>query len=100
MLEHEKGRGEIPLFPLGRTVITIAAQRRLEQLGRDPREFLRRHHMGDWGDLTESDVEANEIALVEKYRLFSAYELDASNTVWVITEDNRSVTTILLPEDY
>lgn len=62
--------------------------------------FLARHQSGDWGELDEHDTQANETALEEGLRLLSVYETAAGVRTYVITEWDRSVTTILLPEDY
>ncbi len=65
-------------------------------------DCLARHMHGDWGDLCEADKLTNEQALKNGDRLMSAYKGDALNwpTVWIITEADRSTTTILFPEDY
>ena len=62
--------------------------------------YLVRHVTGDWGDLPEEDIEENELSLREGYRLFSAYHLNTGTKIYVITEWDRSVTTILLPDEY
>jgi hypothetical protein len=64
-----------------------------------PFEYLARHATGDWGELCAFDCRQNEIALREGYRVFSSYSV-GMECVWVITEADRSVTTILLPEEY
>src|SRR5690348_13790903 len=89
-----------PLFPLGRVVITANAQRQLPP--DDVLTALRRHRAGDWGDLCEEDREANESALQHGERLFSVYHTaaPARTKFYLITEWDRSATTILLPEDY
>ena len=85
-------------FPLGRTVITANA---LEELDReDVCRSLGRHHQGDWGNLAPEDVDENELSLKEGFRLLSAYEDRHGRKFWIITEADRSVTTVLLPEDY
>lgn len=61
---------------------------------------LARHLSGDWGDLCKEDWATNEEALLDGYRLFSAYKQEGMQTIWIITEADRSVTTILLPEEY
>ena len=93
-------RGKKPLFPLGQVVATPAALAALEEAGQTPHEFLDRHRVGDWGTLPEEDVRENERALSMGSRLFSAYNLADETRIWVITEWDRSVTTILRPEDY
>ena len=61
---------------------------------------LARHSAGDWGDMCEGDKQANEAALVDGSRLFSAYKADGRPKIWIITEANRSATTILFPYEY
>ena len=62
--------------------------------------ILARHELGDWGDLDAEDRAQNDLALEQGERLLSAYGIRDDLKVWVITERDRSVTTILLPEDY
>ena len=88
------------LFPLGRIVATPGA---LEVLAsEEPLALLRRHQSGDWGDVGPEDWKMNDRDLREGERLFSVYELDGARglRVYVITEWDRSATTILLPEEY
>ena len=59
-----------------------------------------RHLAGDWGDLCDEDRVANEQALAEGGRLFSSYTQEGDQKIWIITEWDRSVTTVLLPEEY
>lgn len=87
------------MFPLGRTVATPAALAALEAAGTTPAALLARHHGGDWGELCPDDVEQNRRALADGSRLLSSYRV-GEQKVWVITEADRSATTILLPEDY
>ena len=61
--------------------------------------MLNRHSRGDWGDMHPEDMEANDQALVDGSRLFSSYMV-ADKKVWVLTEANRSVTTVLFPSEY
>jgi len=61
---------------------------------------LLRHVAGDWGDLCTEDKEQNEYMLVNGGRLFSAYKLNNGDKIWIITEADRSATTMLLPEEY
>ena len=86
-------------LPLGRVVATPGALETILDAGDDPFDYIARHATGDWGDLCDFDRRQNEIALREGYRVFSSYEVPAGR-VWVITEADRSVTTILLPEEY
>ena len=61
--------------------------------------LLARHHSGDWGDVCEEDWESNEEALLMQLRIMSSYKF-TNDKIWIITEAERSVTTILLPSDY
>lgn len=63
-------------------------------------DALRRHVSGDWGDVCKVDCEENELSLREGFRLLSAYKSNEGTTFWIITEADRSHTTILLPEEY
>jgi hypothetical protein len=85
-------------LPLGRVVATPGALKFLSEIGEDPFDYLARHATGDWGDLCAFDRHQNEIALREGLRIFSSYNA-AGGRVWIITEADRSVTTILLPEE-
>ena len=88
------------LFSLGQTLATPGALRALEQAGQSPLEFLRRHQTGDWGELCDEDKRENEFSLKHGFRILSAYRTTADVRLWVITEADRSATTILLPEEY
>jgi len=86
------------LFCLGQIVITMNAK---EQLNRqDVLASLARHSQGDWGNLDEADRQENERSLNQGYRILSAYQDRHGTKLWIITEADRSSTTILLPEDY
>lgn len=86
-----------PRVSLGILLITDNAHDLLtqEEIG----QALARHLVGDWGDLPPEDWEANEEGLVQGYRLLSAYG-KGDRRFWIITEADRSITTILLPNDY
>jgi hypothetical protein len=84
--------------PLGRTVATPAALAAVSQP--DILAALRRHAAGDWGNVDPDDRAANDLALATGGRLLSVYESAEETTFWVITEADRSVTTVLLPDDY
>ena len=96
-----------PLFPLGQIVATPGAL----DASRYPEQFLEllaRHVRGDWGCVDPEDAATNVEAVQADLRILSAYPIDADkpcaghgdNCLWVITEADRSVTTILLPEEY
>lgn len=89
-----------PLFTIGRLLATPGAIELLAERGLSPFEFVSRHRQGDWGDLDEEDVQANCAALTHGSRLLSSYRLDADTRLWIITEADRSVTTLLLPSEY
>jgi hypothetical protein len=85
---------------MGRPAITPAAEAALNAAGIHPVRLLARHIHGDWGDVLAEDMATNELALLSGARLLSSYTIPGGRKVWVITEADRSVTTILLPEDY
>jgi hypothetical protein len=85
-------------FPLGALVMTSHAAEVLDQADIGP--ALARHSRGDWGDVSSEDWLANEAALAEGTRLLSAYVAGDGTRFWIITEADRSATTVLLPEDY
>lgn len=86
------------LFPLGQCVVASTAQAVL--LPSLVRELLQRHAQGDWGELDHEDREQNQRALRKGLRLFSRYTDGQGRAVYVITEADRSSTTVLLAEDY
>lgn len=89
-----------PKFPLGRIVATPGALEAIQEAGQEPAEFLLRHQAGDWGDVCEEDRQENELSLKKGFRLLSVYYTAKGVKLWVITEADRSATTILLPEEY
>jgi len=88
----------LALFPLGRIVmtkgvhLTIAAEESLDA--------LLMHAQGNWGDVCDEDRHSNEDAIVRGFRLFSVYHSSDNLKFWIITEADRSYTTVLLPEEY
>ena len=87
-------------FDLGTIVATPGALEALAVSGESPSTFLCRHVAGDWGDLDEEDRAENELSVQEGFRILSAYHLRDGTKIWIITEADRSSTTILLPEEY
>ena len=85
-------------FALGQTVITANALSKLVSM--DVLSGLQRHASGDWGDVDPEDWQSNDLALEQGERLLSAYRSAAGVKFWIITEADRSLTTVLLPEDY
>jgi len=86
-------------FPLGQVVSTPGALKLLEEAGEDPYLLLARHRSGDWGELAAHDRQENELSLKYGWRILSSYSV-GEGRVWIITEADRSYTTILLPEEY
>lgn len=89
-----------PRFPLGQTVVTAGVHELILAGVFNPIDLLRRHQSGDWGEVCAEDHQVNEDALRYGNRILSAYTLADTTKVWIITEADRSVTTILLPEEY
>jgi len=90
-------------FPMGRLLVTRGVNdRRAEEepFAKFVLDSLNRHAMGDWGDLCAEDRQENERSLNGGCRLLSAYEKDDLPKIWIITEADRSVTTVLFPEEY
>jgi len=86
-------------LPLGRVLATPGALKVLRESGGHPFDYLARHATGDWGDICKEDRRENELSLRHGRRVLSSYTL-GEGRIWVITEADRSVTTILLPEEY
>jgi hypothetical protein len=87
-------------FALGQVVATQGALSALEEARQGPLDFVARHASGDWGDVCEEDRAENEFSLKNGLRLLSVYRTDKGEKLYVITEWDRSVTTVLLPEEY
>ena len=88
-----------PNFSLGNLVATPNATRLLEKHHANTQDFLQRPQQGDWGEVDEEDAVMNDFAVENDERIFSAHPL-GSDTIWLIIERDRSVTTTLMPEDY
>lgn len=105
VLEPEKRKTErvesAERFELGQVVATPGALKALEASGVSAHRLLWRHVTGDWGDLDDHDRAANERALLTGERLLSSYNLPGTDErIWIITEWDRSATTLLLPDEY
>jgi hypothetical protein len=87
-------------FPPGQIVATPGALAALEESGESPDVFLKRHLTGDWGEVDDHDRRENELSVVQGFRLLSAYTLSNGTKLWIITEADRSATTLLLPSEY
>ncbi len=87
-------------FTLGRMVITVACKAHMDRLNADPLHFLSRHVNGDWGELGTDDKRANEEAIRHSMRIMSRYQLSDGENIYIITERDRSCTTIMLRDEY
>ncbi len=90
-----------PLFPLGNLYTTRGALALFTESG-DSRELVNliaRHASGDWGDVPPEDALANVTALTHRLRILSSYPV-GEHRVWIITEADRSSTTVLRPDEY
>jgi len=89
-----------PRFELGQTVATPGALDAIKATGEEVRLFIFRHEHGDWGSVSQGDAWSNDEDLVNGQRLLSQYRLSDDTRIWIITEWDRSVTTVLLPSEY
>lgn len=87
-------------LPLGRLLATPAAVDAMQSAGASIFALVNRHACGDWGDLSEADREQNDLSVVAGRRVLSCYPLGGELKVWIITDADRSTTTLLLPEEY
>lgn len=87
-------------FAPGIIVATQGVQTLIEQKNLQPLPYLLRHLSGDWGDVDPEDWQANQTALERDERLLSVYHVTSEQALWIITEWDRSVTTLLLPDEY
>ena len=97
------GNGADKSFTLGQMVLTRGVKDKVAddvQFAKFVTESRGRHAKGDWGDLSQEDKKENEYALGKYLRLFSAYERNGLPKIWIITEADRSVTTVLFPDEY
>lgn len=87
-------------FPLGRLFMTPGAIEALEEAGQSSQEFISRHARLEQGELCDEDQRENLFSLDKHLRIFSAYKTSGGVKLWVITETDRSATTLLLPSEY
>jgi hypothetical protein len=87
-------------IPLGRTLATPGALAAMQRSGDVPADFLRRHECQDWGNVDPEDWARNDAALKDGSRIVSSYRLKDGTALWCITEADRAVTTLLLPDEY
>ena len=90
----------ICLFALGQVVATPGALDLLDRTATNAMDLLRRHQCGDWGSVPPEDAEENRRSIEAGYRILSSYFLNDAERLWIITEADRSTTTLLLPDEY
>ena len=89
-----------PKFPLGRVFLTQGAKEALSESKQDAFEFLSLHQQGNWGIVGKEDAQENDFSLKNGFRLLSVYRTSKNEKLWIITEADRSSTTLLLPSEY
>lgn len=87
-------------FPLGNLYLTPGAQAAIEEADQTFFTFVNRHQAGDWGDVPPEDAKENEFSVENDLRILSSYRTNRNEKLWVITEADRSATTVLLPSEY
>ena len=87
-------------FPLGGLYVTTGAAAALDEAGETPLTYIARHARGDWGDVSAEDAAENELSIAQGFRILSAYTLKTGDRIYVITEADRSATTVLLRDEY
>lgn len=102
-MEHHKTADPIPAmvwFTLGQVVATPGALDLLDRTATNALDLLIRHQTGDWGSVPPEDAEVNLQSIASGCRILSSYYLNESERLWIITEADRSMTTLLLPDEY
>ncbi len=87
------------IVEIGFVNVTPAAQAALEEAGQTADEFVMRHANGDWGEIGTAVLKDNQVSLKEGFRIFSAYYLNTGIKIYVFTDEDRSLTRVLLPEE-
>jgi hypothetical protein len=93
------GKRNRPLFSLGHLIATSGVNAHIIDNGIDPTPFIRQHHCGRWGDVPPEDAQENDFSVLNDFRILSSYQM-AGKRVWIITEADRSSTTLLFPAEY
>ena len=88
------------VLELGEVVATPGALRTLAIARIEPHELLARHSGGDWGEIPPEDARENRLSLKHGWRVLASYPLSTRKRIWIITEADRGMTTLLLPEEY
>ena len=91
-----------PKFKMGQVVMTEGVREHCEQVEFDQfwKQSLNRHALCDWGDVDQHDKQENDFSLKNGFRLVSSYQSSDLPKIWIITEGDRAVTTILFPDEY
>ena len=100
MCKNKSKAGKVLLFPLGQIVATPGALEALDRAAINAADLILRHQSGDWGNVPPGDAEENDRSVKNGWRILSSYPLNEEQNIWIITEADRSVTTLLLPEEY
>ena len=87
-------------FALGQIVMTPGAASAFAATGERPFPLLARHQQRDWGEVSPEDATENDFSVAHGFRVLSAYVLRDGTRIWILTEADRSATTILLPDEY
>ena len=98
--KSKREQRSIALFPLGQIVATPGALEALDHAAINVADLIKRHQSGDWGNVPPSDAEENLRSIENGWRILSSYTISEDQNLWIITEADRSVTTLLLPEEY
>jgi hypothetical protein len=96
----ERGGKVSTPIELGEVVATPGALEALALARVEPRELLARHLSEGWGEIPPEDALENRLSLKHGWRVLSSYPLETGKRIWIITDADRSVTTLLLPEEY
>ncbi len=100
-MDHRNDNGQRRRqFALGQIVMTPGALAAFVATGERPFPFLARHQWRDWGEVSPEDATENDFSVTHGFRVLSAYALRNGTRVWILTEADRSATTILLPDEY
>lgn len=101
MATHKRPTASIePLFRFGALIYSAGIHALTRTGALDPLPYLRRHLCGDWGDMSEDDLRDNDAAAIYGTRLLSSYQIAPGQKIWIITEADRSMTTILFPDEF
>ena len=98
-LYDRRGEYTKALFQLGKLVMTPGALKCMVEYAIDPVKLIQRHAQGNWGDLSDDDKKENDLSVNSDLRILSAYGAGEIK-LWIITEADRSATTILRPDEY